>query len=111
MKDVCCLSRPRRDRALSRGDKETAVISMAEIFLCREEDESALVGDIVERISRFDEVALDGVDLCDVVRVDGFIERFFKRVEAEIGECRTAFKNDRMHSWKSRKNSEIGVRS
>ena len=73
------------------------------MFLCLEEG-AALCWCIVERIGRFDEVALDGVDLCDVVRVDGFIKRFFKRGEAEIGECRTAFKNDRMHSRKSRKN-------
>ena len=105
MKDVCCLARPGRDRALSRGDIETALIGMVKMFLCPEEEKSALVGGIVEWIGRLDEIALDGVDLCDLVRVDGFIERFFKRGETEIGECRTAFKNDRMHSWKSRKNS------
>ena len=75
------------------------------MFLCREENESALGGGVVERIGRLNEVALDGLDLGDVVRVDGFIERFFERGETEIGECLAAFKNDRMHSWKSRKNS------
>ena len=68
------------------------------MFLCREENESALGGGVVERIGRLNEVALDGVDLGDVVRVDGFIERFFKRGETEIGECLAAFKNDRLHA-------------
>ena len=49
---------------------------MVKMFLCREEEKSALVGGIVEWIGRLDEVALDGVDLCDLVCVDGFIERF-----------------------------------
>ena len=79
MKDVCRLRRPGRDRTFTRGDIETAVISKAKIFLCREEDESALCGSIVERTGRLNEVALDGVNLGDVVGSDGFIERLFKR--------------------------------
>ena len=47
------------------------------MFLCPEESESALVGGIVERIDRLDEVALDRFDLCDIFRFDGFIEGFF----------------------------------
>ena len=48
MKDVCCLGRPGRDRALSRGDIETAFIGMVKMFLYPEEEKSALVGGIVE---------------------------------------------------------------
>ena len=96
VENVGRLGGPGGNGALARSDEEAPLA--LEMVVSAEEREGARGSLVVERAFSLDEIYFDSVDFGDVVRVNRFVERVFKRLEAEIGKCGKALENDRLHS-------------
>ena len=107
VENVGRLGGPGRDGALTRSHEEAAFAF--EMVVGSEQGKGALGGLIVEDVGRLDKIDFDGVDRGDVELWSSSVERILKCGEAEIGECGTALKNDRLHISKSEKRSKLAI--